>query len=369
MRPRAARRDRYLGGVRSFACGHCGSLVFFENTICLRCSTPLRFDSDRLSLVAMDEGAQWVDCANRQLAGCNWLADRQGVLCRSCRLTRTRPNTADAAGLEAFVVAERAKRRVLVQLLELGLPGIGEGSLAFDLLSSAERPVTTGHADGVITIDLAESDDARREARRAQLGEPYRTMLGHLRHELGHYMQPLLIVSEEVSAACRQLFGDDRVDYGEALERHYTEGPPADWQDRYVSAYATMHPWEDWAETFAHYLHITDTLETAGEFGVIVEGPRAVADDSLATVPRVNLGEHEFATILESWLPLTYALNAINRSMGREDLYPFALAPAVVKKLSFVHERVLQVGESRSSPPRGPSPPLAQRQATRPAPT
>lgn len=292
----------------------------------------------------MEDGAQRIDCANRELAGCNWLADRQGALCRSCRLTRTRPNTADAAGLEAFVVAERAKRRVLVQLLELGLPGIKEGSLAFDLLSSAERPVTTGHADGVITIDLAESDDARREARRAQLGEPYRTMLGHLRHELGHYMEPLLIVGDEASAACRQLFGDDRVDYGEALERHYTEGPPADWQDRYVSAYATMHPWEDWAETFAHYLHITDTLETAGEFGVIVEGPRAVADDSLATVPGANLGEHDFATILESWLPLTYALNAINRSMGREDLYPFALAPAVVKKLSFVHERVLAIG-------------------------
>jgi hypothetical protein len=320
--------------------------VFFENTVCLRCSTPQRFDSDRLSLVALEDGAQWIDCANRQLAGCNWLADRQGALCRSCRLTRTRPSTADTTGLEAFAVAERAKRRVLVQLMELGLPGIREGSLAFDLLSSAERPVTTGHADGVITIDLAESDDARREARRAQLGEPYRTMLGHLRHELGHYMEPLLIVGDEVSVACRRLFGDDRVDYGEALERHYLEGPPADWQDRYVSAYATMHPWEDWAETFAHYLHITDTLETAGEFGVVVEGPRAVADDSLAAVPTANPGEHDFATILKSWLPLTYALNAINRSMGRDDLYPFALAPAVVKKLSFVHERVLDVREA-----------------------
>jgi len=322
--------------------------VFFENTVCLRCHTPLRFDSERLSLVAMEDGTQWVDCANRSLAGCNWLAEREGGLCRSCRLTRTRPANADAAGLEALVVAERAKRRVLVQLMELGLPGIRDGALAFDLLSSAERPVTTGHADGVITIDLAESDDARREARRAQLGEPYRTMLGTLRHELGHYMQPLLLVGDEAWTACRSLFGDDRVDYGEALERHYTDGPPLDWEDRYVSAYATMHPWEDWAETFAHYLHITDTLETAAEFGVAVEGPLAVvADDSLAAVPMADPGEHDFATLLGSWLPLTYALNAINRSMGRDDLYPFALAPAVVKKLSFVHQRVLAAADAR----------------------
>lgn len=319
--------------------------MFFENTVCLRCSTPLRFDSSELSLVALEEGARWFDCANRQLAGCNWLADREGGLCRSCVLTRTRPRNTDAHGLEAFVVAERAKRRVLVQLLELGLPGIEQGSLAFDLLSSEERPVTTGHADGVITIDLAESDDARREARRAQLGEPYRTMLGHLRHELGHYMQPLLVVDEASWAQCRRLFGDDREDYGAALERHYADGPPPDWEGRFVSAYATMHPWEDWAETFAHYLHIRDTLETAGEFGVVVNGPRAVTtDESLAAVPPADPGEHAFATILASWLPLTYALNAINRSMGREDLYPFALAPAVVDKLSFVHRQVLAVG-------------------------
>jgi hypothetical protein len=329
--------------MRSFACGHCGALVFFENTRCLRCSTPLRFDSDRLSLVAMEEGMSWSDCANHELAGCNWLADRSGALCFSCALTRKRPSNADGAGLEAFAIAERAKRRALFQLLELGLPGIRQGSLAFELLSSAEQPVTTGHADGVITIDLAESDDARREARRAQLGEPYRTMLGHLRHELGHYMQPLVVTGEEEWTSCRRLFGDDRADYGAALEHHYADGPPADWQDRYVSAYATMHPWEDWAETFAHHLHIRDTLQTAEEFGVSVTGPRAVgADESLAAIPLRDPDAQEFDTLLKSWLPLTYALNAINRSMGREDLYPFVLAPAVVEKLSFVHRRVLE---------------------------
>jgi hypothetical protein len=342
--------------VRSFACGHCGALVFFENTVCLRCSTRLRFDSERLSLVAIGAGVQRTDCANRELAGCNWLAGHSGALCLSCALTRIRPSNTDAAGLEAFVVAERAKRRVLVQLLELGLPGIRQGSLAFDLLSSTQQRVTTGHADGLITIDLAESDDARREARRAQLGEPYRTMLGHLRHELGHYMQPLVVVDDEAWAACRRLFGDDRVDYAKALERHYADGPPVDWQDRYVSAYATMHPWEDWAETFAHYLHITDTLQTAGEFGVIVEGPRAVgADDALASVPRTDPGEHDFVMTLQNWLPLTYALNAINRSMGRDDLYPFTLAPAVVEKLSFVHRCVLDARDAASSTYAAPS--------------
>ena len=333
--------------MRSFACGHCGALVFFENTRCLRCSTPLRFDSERLSLVAIEEGAQWIDCANREVAGCNWLAERAGALCFSCALTRKRPSNEDADGLAALVVAERGKRRVLVQLLELGLPGIREGSLAFELLSSAEQRVSTGHAGGVITIDLAESDDARREARRRQLGEPYRTMLGHLRHELGHYEQPLLVGGDAAWTACRRLFGDDRVDYAAALEHHYAAGPPVDWQDGYVSAYATMHPWEDWAETFAHYLHIRDALETAREFGVVVGGPRSGGADAvaLAAAPAADPDEHEFATILESWLPLTYALNAINRSMGRDDLYPFVLAPAVVAKLSFVHQCVLAAVE------------------------
>jgi hypothetical protein len=331
--------------MRSFACGHCGGLVFFENTVCLRCSTSLRFVPARLSLLAMEADTKWFDCENRDLAGCNWVAEEASALCFSCRLTRTRPADFDAAGLQAFVIAERAKRRALVQLMELGLPGVQYGSLSFDLLSSARESVTTGHADGVITIDLAESDDVRREARRAQLGEPYRTMLGHLRHELGHYMQPRIIDGEDAWAACRGLFGDERVDYRESLERHYDQGPPDDWERGYVSAYATMHPWEDWAETFSHYLHIRDTLETAGEFGVVVRGPLAVrSDDSLTAAPPADAGGEDFEAILESWLPLTYALNAISRSMGRDDLYPFALAPAVVDKLAFVHQRVLQAG-------------------------
>lgn len=326
--------------MRSFACGQCGQLVFFENTVCLHCLTPQGFVPERLELVALaGEAAVGLHrCANEHVAGCNWMVREPGALCRSCELTRTRPADDDAVGMAAFAKLEEAKRRVVIQLLDLGLPGVTPDELSFDLLSSRERPVETGHADGVITIDLAESDDARREQRRLQLGEPYRTLLGHLRHELGHYFQPLIVTDWE---ACRTLFGDERADYREAIERHYRHGPPDDWPQRFVSAYATMHPWEDWAETFAHYLHIRDTLQTAAEYGVSVAGPIAVVDETgLRATPAPDTGEHAFADLLANWLPLTYALNAVNRSMGNDDLYPFTLAEPVVDKLTFVHGHV-----------------------------
>ena len=329
----------------SFACGHCGRLVFFENTVCLNCLTPQGFVPDRLELVALEGEAAigLYRCANDAIARCNWMVREAGDLCRSCALTRTRPADADAIGMAEFADAESAKRRVIMQLLELALPGVERGQLAFDLLSSEHEPVQTGHGDGVITIDLAESDDAHREQRRVELDEPYRTLLGHLRHELGHYFQPLLVVGDEDWAACRKMFGDERADYQQALDRHYADGPPADWRERFVSAYATMHPWEDWAETFAHYLHIRDTLETAAEYGVKVGGPLAVVDRSqLQAAPGPDTGERrDFDALLADWLPLTYALNAVNRSMGRDDLYPFTLAQPVIDKLAFMHRHVL----------------------------
>jgi hypothetical protein len=345
----------------SFACGHCGHLVFFENTVCLNCETPQGFVPERLELVAL-EGAPASElhrCANQALAACNWMVETVDTLCRSCELTRTRPNDADAAGLAEFARAEAAKRRVMFQLLDLELPGVRPGELAFDLLSSEHQRVTTGHADGLITIDLAESDDVRREERRSQLGEPYRTMLGHLRHELGHYFQPLIVSGDEQWAACRDLFGDERASYRDALDRHYEDPtrPGPDWPRHYVSAYATMHPWEDWAETFAHYLHIRDTLQTAAEYGVTVRGPRAVTRDrSLKATPQPEAGDRDFAEVIDNWLPLTYALNAVSRSMGREDLYPFMLAPPVVAKLEFVHDRVQAASGKIRFPVTRPSP-------------
>ncbi len=328
--------------MRSFTCERCGQLLFFENSVCLRCGSALGFVPSKLDLVVLDEHPEYAVCSNQVLAECNWLIepgeadpDDDYPLCFSCNLTRTRPNDSDTEGMAEFAVAEGAKRRLIYQLLDLGLPI--EDDLCFDLLSSENGPVTTGHDDGVITIDLAESDDARREARREELGEPYRTMLGHFRHEVGHYYEPILVERAGYSEAARTLFGDERMDYGEAIDKHYNDGPPADWEERYVSSYATMHPWEDWAETWAHYLHIRDTLETAGAYGLTVTGPTP----SLSASPDEEIAAGApFPQLLDEWLPLTYALNQVNRSMGKDDLYPFTLPPTVIDKLTFVHERV-----------------------------
>jgi hypothetical protein len=326
--------------MRAFSCEVCGQLLFFDNSLCLRCGTPQGFVVERLALEPL--GGQ-PRCSAADIAACNWVAERDGSLCASCRLTRTRPNDADGEGLEEFAAAEGAKRRLLFELVDLGLPIDGD-DLRFDLLSSRDEPVVTGHSDGLITLDLAESDDARREQRRAQLGEAYRTLLGHFRHEIGHYYWPSLVErrgADELER-CRALFGDERQSYEAAIERHYANGPPSDWRERCVSAYATMHPAEDWAETFSHYLHIHDTLQTAAEFGLVVTGPHvAHPPEGSVAVPGKLGRESSIEAIIADWLPLTYALNALNRGMGRDDLYPFTLAPAVIEKLGYVRERVL----------------------------
>ena len=182
---------------------------------------------------------------------------------------------------------------------------------------------------------LAEGDDVHREQMRVELAEPYRTVLGHFRHEIGHYYYFRLVapVAEYVEQF-KELFGDADADYQEALDRHYNDGPPADWRDDYVSSYATMHPAEDWAETFAHYLHIRDTLDTAAAFSFAPAG---------ATYERRVLGPSGFATITDMWLPLAWGLNMVNRSMGKEDLYPFVLTPSVLEKMRFAHTVIDEV--------------------------
>ncbi len=294
--------------------------MFFENTRCLHCATELGFDWKARAVVARGETER---CANATVAGCNWLVTEPGALCESCGLTRTRPADSDATGLEQLAGAEGAKRRLLFELGELGLwpvsnPDIPE--LVFDLLSSERRPVATGHADGLITLDLAEADDAHREVMRQQLQEPYRTVLGHFRHEIGHYYWPLLSAGEDALERCRAAFGDERADYGEALDRHYEQGPPEHWGEHHVSAYATMHPWEDWAETFAHFLHIRDVMQTAVAWGLTSDADRPLRE------------------LIDRWLPLSYALNEINRSLGHGDLYPYILTPTVVDKLALVDD-------------------------------
>ena len=351
-------RTRAVSCVRDFNCPNCGQRLAFENSLCLSCGSRLGFSLDDMALLVIASGAdsehggavdsnEYHLCANLHLAECNWLVEKGPIarlLCRSCALTRTRPNESDTKAMSAFAVAEKAKRRLIVELYELKLPIVGRDEdpqygLAFDLLSSETEKVLTGHHNGVITLDLAEGDDVHREQLRVSMDEPYRTLLGHFRHEIGHYYYYRLVNPSQVySQRFRELFGDPDAHYQEALNRHYNDGPPPGWEDDFVSSYATMHPAEDWAETFAHYLHIRDSLDTAAAFGFA---------QAAATFERRALGPSGFDTIIEMWLPLAWALNMVNRSMGKEDLYPFVLPTRVLDKMRFIH---LIIDEITSDP-------------------
>jgi hypothetical protein len=351
--------------MRIFTCDNCDQLVYFDNSLCLNCESPLGYVHDRRDVIALKEassgsyaevgrpGAMWQRCATTAVTGCNWLVpDGSDALCPSCRLTRTRPNDGDQLALSELVRAEAAKRRLVFQLAEIELPlsprdaEAGTG-VEFDLLSSSGSKVITGHDNGVITLDLAEADSEHRERLRLQLAEPYRTLLGHFRHEIGHFYWPLLVSDERELAACRALFGDDRADYSAAVVRHYETLGDDDtsWQESHISRYATMHPYEDWAETFAHYLHILDTLQTAESFGLGTHGTAAMPRLArrVGAHPTRPDGSVTFDEVVTHWLELSYALNQINRSMGQPDLYPFVLAPAVIGKLSFVDRLVRRV--------------------------
>ena len=358
--------------MRVFTCDNCGQLVFFDNSQCLRCHAPLGYVHERRDVVALTEVSadylvdlgnpvrSWQRCATEKVTGCNWLVPAgSATRCESCVLTRTRPSDDDQAGMTELVRAEMAKRRLIFQLAELGLPvsprdELARRGVAFDLLSSSETKVITGHDNGVITLDLAEADDEHREHLRQQLSEPYRTLLGHFRHEIGHYYWPVLVDQPEVLDACRVLFGDDREDYAAAVKAHY--GAPLDldrtWSSTFISRYATMHPYEDWAETFAHYLHIMDTLQTADSFGLgatITPSPGRRLQQTAVRATGPGTSE-SFGQVVDDWLELSYALNQVNRSMGHDDLYPFVLAPTVIRKLAFVDHLVHREGPRASAP-------------------
>jgi hypothetical protein len=348
--------------VRPGRCPVCDQLVFFDNSTCLSCGVALGYDPTRGAILALDggedgdgvmrgveDGRKRRRCANQLAARCNWLSpvDDPNPLCRSCRLTVLRPSDDEIDAMVAFAEVETAKRRLLAQLHTLGLPVTDRASdpdrgLAFELLSSRGQPVVTGHEAGVITLDLSESDDAHREFVRQQLGEPYRTVLGHLRHEIGHYYWPILVQDTGETEAFRSLFGDERISYDDAREQHYRDGADGSWVATHVSQYATMHPWEDWAETFAHYLHIVDGLETADAFGLVVGGPAHAAGQRAWPAPELpgDPSEGGAGDLVRRWLGLTLALNAMSRSIGQNDLYPFVLSAPVVAKLDLVHRLV-----------------------------
>ena len=332
-------------------CPSCRRFIYLDTLVCPACSTEVGFQIIDRVFVGIRSGratvddVTWYTCSERDW-GCNWLVreDAPSGRCFSCRLTRARPDSSDTIALEKLAKTEEAKRRLILQLGDLGLPivpwDVQPGGLGFDLLSSRSdgKRVIIGHANGIITIDLAESLDEVREALRVLLGEPYRTLLGHLRHETGHYFQTVLIQGDAAWAECRDLFGDERASYQDAIQRHYATGAPADWQSSYISEYATMHPWEDFAETFAHYLHIVGTLQTAAALGIHMDAAATRRD--VDVVPEDDYRDEPVGRLLSDWEALSQGFNRINRSMGLADLYPFTISAPVQRKLAFMHDLI-----------------------------
>ncbi|MBS0639826.1 MAG: putative zinc-binding peptidase [Proteobacteria bacterium] len=345
--------------MKLFRCQHCAQVLYFENTKCERCGHQLGYIPETATLSALEpDGDAWRAlaapgrpfrfCDNAQHDVCNWLvpAEADTPFCAACRHNLTIPPLDDPANVLAWRKLELAKHRLFYTLLRLGLPlqtraEDPEHGLAFSFLADLPQPdgskVMTGHDNGLITIALAEADDAEREMRRVSMHEPYRTLLGHFRHEVGHHYWDLLVRDAGRLEPFRALFGDEQADYAAALQRHYETGAPAGWQENFVSTYATAHPWEDFAETWAHYLHILDTLEMARAFGIRVD-PVVTNDPALTT--EVDLDPYrakDIQTLIEPWLPLSFALNSLNRTMGQADVYPFILSPRVIEKLGFIH--------------------------------
>lgn len=342
--------------ARSWRC-RCGSHIFFGNTQCLSCQAQLGYEPLRGALLPLpvldDTGEALAHCANREANGCNWLlttedAQAHGGLCRACRLNRTVPDLSVPDNQRAWTAIEAAKRRLVSQLLALGLPVRSrldedpQRGLMFDFLRPLpDAPVMTGHANGLITLNIEEADDARREHLRQTLHEPYRTLLGHLRHEVGHYYWDRLVRDTHWLEPFRARFGNEQEDYAAALQRHYAHGPAADWQGRCITAYASTHPWEDWAETFAHYLHMVDTVDTALSYGLSADDVEIQFQPFGAEALDSPEDAERFLHLLNGWLELTAVLNELSRSMGQPDFYPFVLGPVAVAKLHLVHRVVM----------------------------
>jgi hypothetical protein len=383
-----------------FTCSACKHVAFFENSQCVRCGHILAYLPDRGVLSALEQdatppapgdaprfvalgaganGLRYRLCQNyATFAVCNWAIPEQDSheLCPACRLNESVPDASDPRAIDSWRRLEAAKRRLVYTLLELGLPLESkteqpETGLAFAFKqdgADGER-VLTGHCDGLVTINVREADAPAREQTRVELGERYRTLLGHFRHESGHYYWDRLLKDSAWLPDFRGLFGDEQQDYAEAVKRHYA-APKQDWADEYVSAYATMHPWEDWAETWAHYLHMVDTLETARSYGLALRpSPIGGATSEAVAARRVHFDD--FDDLIAAWVPLTVALNSLNRSMGLPDLYPFVLAERVIAKLRFVHRVVEKTSKGISatleSPARPPEAALAERAPGLPA--
>ncbi len=349
--------------MKLFQCQNCGLPLYFENTRCERCGLSLGYLPDRETITALkpDESASTADqtlwraladtnlyrhCANTTYGVCNWLvpAAAPDSYCVACRHNRMIPDLSLPANLDKWRALEVAKHRLFYTLFQFRLPvetpAESPSGLAFEFMADVApsgSSVMTGHADGVITINLAEADDAERERRRHQMGEPYRTLLGHFRHEVGHYYWDRLVADTPYLEEFRRIFGDERRDYMAALQNYYAQGALADWSENFISAYASSHPWEDFAETWANYFHMIDTLETAHVAGLAVSPKLAQSPGAVFDFHPLDT---DMAHMVETWLALTFAVNSLNRSMGLRDLYPFVLGPLAVAKLTFVQQLI-----------------------------
>jgi hypothetical protein len=343
--------------MMSFHCT-CGQLIFFENISCMHCGRTLGFLPDLMvmsslepadhadglwiSTVRESNGRLYKKCQNYQVESvCNWMIPPS--MSGECFCLSVNQNRA------LWSSTEGAKRRLIYSLLELRLPLENRkdnpvGGLGFKFLANTigangkENPVLTGHEDGVITLNIAEADDIYREKTRLAMNEPYRTLVGHFRHEIGHYYWDRIVRDTNYVFGFRDMFGDEREDYDQALKRYYSTGAPSDWQNRFISVYATAHPWEDWAETWAHYLHISDTLEVASNFGLVSKRLKLEIHASPGGGSEFAPQPKTFDEVIEAWAQLSVALNSINRSMGLSDIYPFVLSRPVVEKLRFISE-------------------------------
>lgn len=344
--------------MRRFSCPSCGNEVHFNNEKCVKCASHLGYLPSRDQFLVgpfdqaglQDAAPGLKPCANRNLIGCNWLCESDtDKFCASCRHTTKIPDISQQENRARWARLERAKRRLFYAIFKFKLPLESDpetpsGFLHFELLGDEIAPdgtperVMTGHYGGRITINIAEADDAIREKNRTEMGEPYRTLIGHFRHEVGHFYWDKLIGGKSAVEAFRAVFGDERRNYSQALQSYYANGPAPDWPNSYVSAYASAHPWEDFAETWAHYFHMVGGLEAAYAYGL---NPLPLRADE---TPRIQLEDpyhvDNVKELIDHWIPLTVAMNAMNRSIGNRDYYPFVLTPVILGKLKFIHDLI-----------------------------
>ena len=346
--------------MKLYNCGNCNQPLYFENTKCLLCGHVTGFDPNQLLMITLisKDQIEFSDITNNQISyrfcqnaihgTCNWLIslDTNASFCLACELNRTIPSLNNQKNLERWNRIEVAKHRLVYSLIKLNLPiqrkkGDGENELVFDFLEalSPDKRVITGHDSGTITINIEEADEAERVRNKLDLGEKYRTLLGHFRHEIGHYYWEVMIQNNSCLGKFRELFGNEEEDYALSLKKYYSRGVFENWSEYFISPYASSHPWEDWAESWSHYLHMMDTLETAYSFGIGIHPEKFKHTQELdIVVSRDPYTIDDFDSIVKTWYPLTFAVNSLNRSMGHADFYPFVISPIVVKKLQFIHE-------------------------------